>query len=204
MPKIIGATIAEHREATRARLFDALATLMATRGFDAITLADIAAEAGVGRTAVYNHVADKEALLLEFIEHETSQYLAMLAADEGSTASPLDRLRLYIRRQFELKRFFHFAPGPVLTQVVSPETARCIRRHVERVERHLHGILTDAIAAGLIPEQDIGAVSTLIHACVTGRPAPEQEPERSLFMDTTERFLLRGLGASLTPRPDSP
>lgn len=88
MPKIIGATIAEHREVTRTRLFDALAHLMATRGFDAITLADIATEAGVGRTAVYNHFADKEALLIEFIEHETTQYLGLLAADLGADASP--------------------------------------------------------------------------------------------------------------------
>jgi len=195
MPKIIGATIAEHREVTRTRLFDALAHLMATRGFDAITLADIATEAGVGRTAVYNHFADKEALLIEFIEHETTQYLGLLAADLGADASPLEQLQLYIRRQFELKRFFHFAPGPVLTRVVSPDTAQRIHRHVELVEEHLQGILADAIAAGLIPDQDIHVACRLIHACVTGRPAPEREPERTHFIDGTERFLLRGLGA---------
>ncbi len=195
MPKIIGTTIAEHREVTRNRLFDALARLMSERGFDSITLADIAAEAGVGRTAVYNHVADKEALLIAFIEHETREYLALLSDDAGSTASPLDRLRLHIRRQFELKPHYHFAPGPVLTRVVSPDTARRIRRHVELVEEHLEGILTEAISAGLIPDQDVRSVSRLIHACVSGRPAPAQEPERSRFIDATEQFLLRGLGA---------
>ncbi|MGM0386095.1 MAG: TetR/AcrR family transcriptional regulator [Actinomycetota bacterium] len=194
MPKIIGTTIAEHREVTRARLFDALAHLMSARGFDAITLADIAAEAGVGRTAVYNHVADKEALLIAFIEHETGEYLELLSADLGTDASPLDRLRLHIRRQFDLKPNYHFAPGPVLTRVVSPETAERIHRHVEIVEEHLQGILTEAIAAGLIPDQDVRAASKLIHACVTGRPAPTREPERSRFIEATEDFLLRGLG----------
>lgn len=195
MPKIIGSTIAEHREVTRTLLFEALAQLMATRGFDAITLADIATEAGVGRTAVYNHFADKEALLIEFIEHETGQYLRLLGEALDAGSSPLERFSLYIRHQFELKRFFHFAPGPVLTRVVSPGTAERIHRHVELVEAHLHGILADAITAGLIPDQDVRVVAKLVHACVTGRPAPDHEPERSHFIETTEQFLLRGLGA---------
>lgn len=196
MPKIIGATIAEHREVTRARLFDALSLLMAERGFDAITLADIAAEAGVGRTAVYNHFADKEALLIAYIEHETEQYLELLAVDL-SEASPLEQLRLYIRRQFQLKQFFHFAPGPALSQVVSPDTRVRMHRHVELVEAHLHRILRDAITAGLIPPQDVEAVAKLIHACITGRSAPGTEPERTRFVEATERFVLQGLGMRL-------
>ena len=68
MPKIIGGSLHEHREQTRQRLFTALSTLMSERGFDAISFADIAAAAGVGRTAVYNHFSDKEALLMGFIK----------------------------------------------------------------------------------------------------------------------------------------
>ena len=63
MPKIIGGSLAEHRQQTRLRLFAALSALMADRGFDAITLAEIAQRAGIGRTAVYNHFPDKESLL---------------------------------------------------------------------------------------------------------------------------------------------
>ena len=195
MPKIMGATIAEHREVTRARLFDALSTLMSARGFDAISLADIAAEAGIGRTAVYNHFADKEALLIAFIDHETNEYLSLLEVALGATSDPLERLRLYIRRQFQLRTFYHFAPGPALTQVVSPGTVEKLRVHVALVETHLHAILSDAIASGAIPDQDIRTVSKLVHACVTGRAAPDGEPERTRFIETTELFILRALGA---------
>ena len=52
MPKIMGGSLAEHRERTRTALFDALSRLMAARSFDKITLSDVAAHAGVGRTAV--------------------------------------------------------------------------------------------------------------------------------------------------------
>ncbi|HLR55191.1 MAG TPA: helix-turn-helix domain-containing protein, partial [Actinomycetales bacterium] len=58
MPRIEAESLSEHRAQVRARLFDALSRLMHDRGFEAITMADIAAEAGVGRTAVYNHFAD--------------------------------------------------------------------------------------------------------------------------------------------------
>jgi len=78
MPKIIGGSLREHREQTRDKLFDALSSLMADQRFESITLADIATTAGVGRTAVYNHFADKETLLVEFVAHETHEYAAAL------------------------------------------------------------------------------------------------------------------------------
>ena len=55
MPKIIGTTLADHRELTRRRLFNALGALLAEEPFDAITMSRIAQKAGVGRTAVRNH-----------------------------------------------------------------------------------------------------------------------------------------------------
>ena len=78
MPKILGNSLAEHRTRTRDALFTALGQLLAQRTFERITLSDVAAQAGVGRTAVYNHFADKEDLLLAFMEHETRRYAAAL------------------------------------------------------------------------------------------------------------------------------
>ncbi len=53
MPKIIGESLASHRELTRARLFEALGVLMGEavlRGVS-ITMSQIARRAGVGRAA---------------------------------------------------------------------------------------------------------------------------------------------------------
>ena len=76
MPKILGSSLAEHRERTRTALFQALSELMSQRSFDKITLSDVANHAGVGRTAVYNHFVDKEDLLLAFMEHEAGRLRA--------------------------------------------------------------------------------------------------------------------------------
>ena len=62
MPKIIGESLASHREITRSRLFEALGSLMAEQSFESITMSQIAERAGVGRTAVYNHFAARRAV----------------------------------------------------------------------------------------------------------------------------------------------
>src|SRR6187549_324632 len=116
MPKIIGGSLHEHREQTRQKLFAALSTLMAEQGFDAITLAEIAQAAGVGRTAVYNHFPDKEALLLGFITHDIDD--------------PVEQLRTYVRQQTQLKRVYHVAPGPELRSVLSRTAQQRVREHV--------------------------------------------------------------------------
>ncbi|MFD1506172.1 TetR/AcrR family transcriptional regulator [Georgenia yuyongxinii] len=195
MPKIIGNSLAEHRERTRSALFAALSHLMRERGFDAISLADIAATAGIGRTAVYNHFPDKESVLLAFIEHETSAYVRALERSLGEVEDPVEQLRVYVRQQLQLERSYHFAPGPDLREVVSRDAAAHLRAHVGLVEDLLRQILARAIATGDIPEQHLDAVVHLVHACLSGRSVPRGEPARGEFIAATELFVLRAVGA---------
>src|SRR6478735_4178570 len=141
MPKIIGGSLHEHREQTRQKLFAALSTLMADQGFDAITLAEIASAAGVGRTAVYNHFPDKESLLLGFITHETEQYAATLQRSLDDIDDPTEQLQMYVRQQAALTRVYHLAPGPELRSVLSRGTQQRVREHVVVVEQILRRIL---------------------------------------------------------------
>ena len=195
MPKIIGGSLHEHREQTRQRLYAALSELMAERGFDAISLADIAAAAGVGRTAVYNHFADKESLLLGFISHETEQYLATLEAALAGVGDPVEQLRTYVRQQTQLKRVFHLAPGPDLRTVLSRGTQQRLREHVVGVEGILRRILVSGIDAGVFPAQDIDTTVPLVHACLSGRGVPDDGPGRDQAVQATETFVLRAVGA---------
>jgi AcrR family transcriptional regulator len=195
VPKILGSSLAEHRERTRSALFAALSHLMGERGFDAVSLADIAAEAGIGRTAVYNHFPDKESLLLAFIEHETSAYVRALDASLSEVEDPVEQLRVYVRQQLRLERSYHLAPGPDLREVVSHQAAAHLREHVGQVETLLRRILTRAIESGDIPAQHVDAVVQLVHACLSGRRVPRSEPERGEFIAATELFVLRAVGA---------
>ncbi|MFV0427699.1 MAG: TetR/AcrR family transcriptional regulator [Beutenbergiaceae bacterium] len=196
MPKIIGSTLAEHREHVRDRLFVALAQLLETTGFDSLTMSDIAAAAGLGRTSVYNHFADKECLLIGFIEHETERFLIELRAAIARESDPERRLRAYVRRQVQLRSSYHLAPGPDLRSVVSRDTAMRLREHVAQVEQLLRQILTDGIEAGRLPAQDVNAVVPLVHACLTGRDIPNDGDEQSRTIAATEQFVLRAVGAA--------
>jgi AcrR family transcriptional regulator len=195
MPKIIGKSLHEHRQMTRQKLFTALSTLMAERGFDSITLADIAQAAGVGRTAVYNHFPDKEALLLGFITHETEQYALTLERALADVEDPVEQLRTYIRQQAHLARVFHLAPGPELRTVLSRPTQNRLREHAQIVESILKRILRAGISRGEFPDQDIEPTVQLVNACLSGRLIPDEAGARERAIRAAEAFVLRAVGA---------
>ncbi|GAA3814208.1 TetR/AcrR family transcriptional regulator [Cellulomonas soli] len=196
MPKIIGGSLHEHREQTRQKLYAALSALMAERGFDAITLAEIAQVAGVGRTAVYNHFPDKESMLLGFITHETEQYAATLQRSLDDIEDPVDQLSTYVRQQAQLKRVYHVAPGPELRSVLSRGAQQRVREHVVIVEMILRRILAAGIASGAFPEQDLEVTVPLVNACLSGRGVPDDGADRERAIEQTEAFVLRAVGAA--------
>lgn len=202
MPKIMGNSLAEHRERTRSALFGALAELMSQRSFDRITLSDVAAHAGVGRTAVYNHFADKEDLLLAFMEDEVERYAAELTRALEGTEDPIDRLRVYVREQALIKRQFHFPTTGPLSSSVSRGTAGRLRAHGGLMAQMLAQILTDAMRAGEIPQQDLNQVIPLVHACVMGgRPTPTDAAAREEYLTALDLFVLRAVGATTPDHP---
>ena len=214
MPKILGSSLAEHRERTRTALFQALSELMSQRSFDKITLSDVANHAGVGRTAVYNHFADKEDLLLAFMEHEAGRYAEELSRALAGTQDPIDRLRIYVRQQALIARHFHFPTSGPLSGAVSRGTAGRLKAHGALVAQMLSSILTDAMDQGLIPAQEPEQVIPLIHATVMGgRPTPtDPEQRRPTWRAWTPSCCGRWgraspptrFRASLSPTPPSP
>lgn len=194
MPKIIAGSLTEHRGEVRRRLFSALAGLMEERGFDAITLADIAQRAGIGRTAVYNHVADKEELLIEYITDETQRYLDVLEAALADVPDPVERLRLYVRYQLRVKRSLHMPAG--LRAAVSPQTQARLREHAEPVEAVLRRILTTGMATGAFARQPLEVAVPLVNACLGARAAHGHGTDPDVAASATEAFVLRAVGAT--------
>ena len=191
MPKIIGESLASHRELTRTRLFDALGSLMAEQPFESITMSQIAERAGVGRTAVYNHFADKEVLLLAYMRQVTEEFTSVL-----SEPDPLMRLRLYIRSHVQMTSRYHVKAGMGLRRQMSDRGASHLHDHVGMVGEVLISILDDAMGRGLIAQQNtLGAVH-LIHATLAGQRLPADGPHRESALCLVETFILRGLGAS--------
>jgi AcrR family transcriptional regulator len=79
----------------RLQLVRAASRLFAERGFRAVSMEDLAAEAGVSGPAVYRHFASKEALLADLLI-DVSQQLLERGALRAAGASPTESLRRLI------------------------------------------------------------------------------------------------------------
>lgn len=194
MPKIIGETLAEHRHRTRERLFEALSNLLTRQTFDSLTMAKIAEEAGVGRTAVYNHFDDKEDLLLAFIAYETAQYSIQLRKALHNVEGPIPQLRIYIREYLILGTSYHLAPGSDLRHMVRRSTSRELHSHATIIETILRDILKRAMLQKRIPEQNLPTLVGLINSCLAGKRLPNEPRSREFVIHSTQAFILRAIG----------
>lgn len=204
MPKIIGDSLADHRSMTRARLFEALGQLMSEMPFDAITMSQIATRANVGRTAVYNHFADKESLLLAFMHHASGQFSLVLREALEGHEDPVEQIRIYLRAHMELKDRYHLSAPKSLNTQISQQNALHLRDHVDLISDILLGILRDAMGTGAIPMQNPYSLVGLTHAALSGVTLPQEIKQRERAIRIAEVFVLRALGVPETKLPPLP
>lgn len=191
MPKIIGDSLEEHRQRTRRKIFCALGELLEEDTFDRITFSRIATSADVGRTAMYNHFPDKDALLVEYAMHRTADFVETLRGDLLSISSPVEAVRTYVRRQLELHVSFHM-PSQAVRASLDAHTAARLREHVILIEGVLRDILREGIDCGdFRADLDVDATVPILNSLLVSQAnSPRVMPE------ALEAFILHGLGAS--------
>lgn len=176
MGRIAGVTAEE----TRGRVLDAAASLFSTKGYDAASIAEIAAEAGVSGGAIYSHFSSKAELFaaaLHLHGYREADHLLDV------TDSDFDPVRAFGQRGVQMAHR-DAATGSLLVQAIVaanryPDVARALV--VELTERE--GRIAEMIRAG----QRDGAIAASI------RPA------------AVSRFLLMVvLGSSLVAATDLP
>lgn len=140
---MLGGSLAAHRDEVRARVFAALREQLYERGFHTVTLSGVAAAAGVGRSSIYNHFPDRQALLVAFVEHEAARYVADLEAALEAASTPSERLAVFVRLQLQRLAEFHLPPGQALTQALDPAAYRRIAAHADPISSRLTAIVTE-------------------------------------------------------------
>ncbi|WP_199431330.1 TetR/AcrR family transcriptional regulator [Qaidamihabitans albus] len=196
MPKIIGGSLNEHRARVRARVFDALRRQLYERGFEAVTLASVAAEADVGRTAIYNHFPDKEHLLVAFVEQEAAHYVDRLNEALAAAGDPVERLATFVRLQLHALAGYHLPPGGTLASALAPSTYRRVAAHADPITERLREILAEGMRTGRLPEQDPDIVVPMISGALAARQVVDVPPERlGQAIDSAVRFVLCAVGA---------
>ncbi|WP_077491014.1 TetR/AcrR family transcriptional regulator [Sinomonas mesophila] len=202
MPRIQAESNAAQRALTQRRILDAFGELLFTRGLPGLTMTDVARQAGVGRTAVYNYYADMEELLIGYALDETGRFLADLKTELNALENPIDRLAVYIRAQVEDLSRRHLPPGPAMRAVLSPSSFAKLGDHVGELNALLTQILRDAMAEGYLPRADVDELVRLVHGSLTasadrgrGEDGAADDDDAERRTAATVRFIQLGVGA---------
>ena len=199
MPRISAATNAAQRENTKRAILDSFGEILYTRGLPGLTMTDVAKNAGIGRTAVYNYFADMGELLVAYALDETERFLNELRVGLEGIENPIDQLAIYIRLQINDLARRHLPPGPAMRSMLSPESYAKLGKHVHELQMVLAHILSAAIAENYIPKNDIRELAMLVHGSLSssaGRAEDEPDEEtRDRQILSTIRFIQMGLGA---------
>lgn len=139
---------------TRQRIVETAIRLFAERGFDNVTIDQIAADADVGKGTIYNYFATKETILFEFlieIEQRVQRRLRKFAEAPGPLESILEE---WIRYQFRMKRPYLPFVRVFLAQLLL--RASDLEEHIANIQLHvdppLAALLERLQQRGLIPE----------------------------------------------------
>lgn len=199
MPRISAATNAAQRENTKRAILNSFGEILYTRGLSGLTMTDVAKNAGIGRTAVYNYFADMGELLVAYALDETERFLKELREGLEGIENPIDQLAVYIRLQINDMARRHLPPGPAMRSMLSPESYAKLGKHVQELQMVLANILSAAIAEKYIPQNDIRELAMLVHGSLSssaGRTedAPDEQAREHQILNTI-RFIQMGLGA---------
>ncbi len=200
MARLVGGSLATHREHTRAQLFDAFGRLLYERGYDDLTLADVAREAELARTAIYNYFPDKESLLVAYATHETEKFVSRLDEALRSVDNPVDQLRTYLRLHLEYFSGNHLPPGPTLRVLLPEAAAERMMEHVRLLESRLYDIIRRGRDRSYLRADDIDATVAMVAACI-GRAGSDASSASAIreAVDSTEEFVLRAVDARIGP-----
>jgi AcrR family transcriptional regulator len=95
VPKIAAATVAENRELRRDALLSAAATLMQRGG--SFTMAEVAREVGLSRSAVYEYYSSAAELIADVIVDELTRWSSELAAAASPALPPRERIHAWLQ-----------------------------------------------------------------------------------------------------------
>lgn len=201
-----GEGLRERKKAeTRRRIADVATGLFVERGFDAVTVADVAEAADVSKMTVFNYFPRKEDLLLD--RHaERLDAVRRAIAERPSGTSPVEALRVHCR---ELLESGHPTSGAIAAASWFFEMVRespALRTRWLEQEREIEEAMAEVLAeewndqprAWLVAAMLGAALNTTfriaVDAILAGRPAARVRREQAALIDQAFELVARGVG----------
>ena len=200
------------QEATRQRILDEALALFSARGYDSVSVGEIAKAVGIKAPSLYNHFPSKRAIFDAIVEATAAQYEAdtdkidihvqnvtqdIPAFTEITADALLEKVRQIFLYSLHDENISRFRRMMTIEQFRSPELAALYsRRYVERVLDYHAGIFRALTAAGEIQAEDpdtlamlyVAPVLTLIGVCDR---QPEREAECLARLEAHVRLFFR-------------
>lgn len=181
MPRIHASTVAENREQRQAALLEAAAALILREG--TFTVAEVAAEVGLSRSAVYEYYGSAADLIADVLLDELTTWRASLEEALEGVDDPVEQIRCWVRSVLAYVGEGRHALVRSAGTIDLPEMRRA---EVKAQHRALIEPLTAAIAAQGVPDPAAismltwGAVDASITRVEAGLASAEDESARSL------------------------
>ena len=177
VPRLWDETIQGHRRAVRDATLDTTAALVAEHGLAAVTMSQIAAEAGIGRATLYKYFPDVEAILVAWHERQVAKHLAQLAQVRDQAGRAGERLTAVL-----------VAYALIVHEHHGSDLAASLHRgaHVARAHQQLGDFVRDLLREGAASGQvrdDVAPeelASYCLHAVAAARHLPSKAAVRRL------------------------
>jgi AcrR family transcriptional regulator len=141
VPKLWSQTIESHRREVGDAILDTTAALVAQHGLRAVTMSQIAEQAGIGRAPLYKYYPDVESILVAWHQRHAAGELAHLAQLRDESADPAQALEAVLRAlATHLHERAKNSSGTDLSALVHQD------QHVKGLEQQLLRLLRDTIA----------------------------------------------------------
>ena len=201
VPKIRAGSVAEHRELMWTALLDAFGELLQERGYADLTLAEVAARAGMARNTIYNYAVDKEALLMAYIGRAVDAFVGEVRAEIARLPDARARLGWLIKRQmhqFTEQRGGGSDRSMLDTNALGPSGHVDLQHRLEPLHALLHDIIRDGAAAGEFrTDLDLDATLPMVFAVMASERVPvgmgHHDPDAAA--DRVTDFVLRALSS---------
>ena len=132
---------------TRQKISDAATCLFIDRGFDQVTVDEIAEAADVSRMTVFNHFTRKEDMFFD-LDEEGREDLLKALQQRGRGVSPIEALRLFahqaISEQRPYARFFEEGSERFMATIQASEP---LKARARAIRDELTNLLTTALEA---------------------------------------------------------
>ena len=192
----------EHR--TKHDIREAARRLFAARGYDSVSMRDIAQEVGKHQGGIYNHFSSKQALLVDLMQDNLRRASDAAIAPLGVLRSPKERLEAFVRGHLQ-----HTVENPddifiayMELRSLEAEGGATVLAQRDAYEGALRAILADGQAAGHFNVLDPAIHTRTILSMLSGVIVWYRESGAQSLEDVTECYVqaaLQSVGVAYTP-----